>query len=184
MVRVLEFGHIREEIPKGFRPKAQGCEACLPRRTRRRQARATLGQWTPNVTTRNGVAAEHERKLRSNGMNVMCGNETQPRWGRTVCRAGIPRVGAMRQPWALGRNPVGILGRVHTGTALMPLSRSKNAQTPERELWFAPSQTKTQTLKNQEPAVPQHYSRSAVAGTGHRARLSQRLPLSVVKLPT
>jgi hypothetical protein len=41
--RGLEFGH-REEIPKGFRPKAQGCEE-----------RATLGKWKPDVTTPTGL---------------------------------------------------------------------------------------------------------------------------------
>jgi len=40
----VEFGHPREEIPKGFRPKAQGCEE-----------RATLGKWTAKLTTPTGL---------------------------------------------------------------------------------------------------------------------------------
>ncbi len=60
----------------------------------------------------------------------MCGMKTQPRWGWTVGRGDIPRVGATRQPWALGRNPVGIPGRMHAGIILIPPSRLENVQTP------------------------------------------------------
>ena len=45
-LRLLEFGHSWEEIPKGFCPKAQGCEA-----------RATLGEKGEKGSNPNGVVA-------------------------------------------------------------------------------------------------------------------------------
>ena len=48
-------------IPRGFRPKAQGCAAVAPKRRygapRRRKARATLGHRPTNIPNRNAVEA-------------------------------------------------------------------------------------------------------------------------------
>jgi hypothetical protein len=76
-------------IPKGLRPKAQGCSA-----------RATLGRLNRNATTPTGL------------------RPIQPYWlaqrrnpFRVVSFAAVePRVAHSSQPWALGRNAVGILG--------------------------------------------------------------------------
>ena len=72
-------------IPKGLHPPAQGCEA-----------RATLGEVV-------GFSLQPQR-----GCSSQVG-ETQPRWGWRVLGRRRPRVASpTRQPWALGRNPVGI----------------------------------------------------------------------------
>ncbi len=100
----LEFGHFWEEIPKGFRPKAQGCEA-----------RATLGN-------------KGERASTPTGLWQWKTVQTQPRWGWVRYGGGVPRVGAARQPWALLRNPVGIHGWMLAGAAPIapiPLKTSK-----------------------------------------------------------
>ena len=84
-------------IPKGFRNKAQGCEACLPRRTRRRQARATLGKSGKRNVNPNGVAPVNRRQAATPS-------------GLRDLQYLLPRVGASRQPWTGGRNPFGIRG--------------------------------------------------------------------------
>ena len=76
---------VHSVIPKGLRPPAQGCEP-----------RATLGPFAKKKTTLKGLR------------RTAIGAKTQPRWGWKGFDRH-PRVGAVRQPWALGRNPVGIL---------------------------------------------------------------------------
>ena len=65
-------------------------------------------------------------------MNDMFGIETQPRWG-WILGGRFPRVARASQPWALGRNSVGIPCQTHTGTALISALRSKNVQTPVQD---------------------------------------------------
>src|SRR6266542_2619099 len=71
-------------IPKGLRPKAQGCEE-----------RATLGQ--------------RVRKTKAQWGFDFSGS--QPRWGCCFARL-LLRVARSSQLWALLRNPVGIPGKV------------------------------------------------------------------------
>ena len=56
--------HAVWRIPKGFRPKAPGCEE-----------RATWGRMAVNINNPNGVAA------------LLAAKTTQPRWGRNILRA-------------------------------------------------------------------------------------------------
>ena len=78
-------------IPTGLRPPAQGCEpASYPGCSR-------PGRFNPN-----GVAAFRP----THGHNPV---------GVGRMRAGFPRVARASQPWALGRNPVGIQ-RILSGT--------------------------------------------------------------------
>ena len=96
-----------DEIPKGFRLKAQGCEA-----------RVTLGKQGEKGSNPNGVAATENR------------SDTTP-LGLGQLWGGVPRVGAGRQPWALGPNPVGIPRWTLACVAPTALPPSRNAQTPE-----------------------------------------------------
>src|SRR5439155_25972013 len=74
-------------IPKGLRPPAQGWRVT-----------PALGTEFGNGHNANGVAARGEQRIGRNRVAV-----------GDVCRSS-PRVVASLQPWALGRNPVGILG--------------------------------------------------------------------------
>src|SRR6266446_5164734 len=74
-------------IPKGFCNKAQGCEE-----------RATLGSRARSVTTLNG--------LRPTAAGIQHGHNPV---GVVKHRPPCPRVARPSQPWALLRNPVGIL---------------------------------------------------------------------------
>src|SRR5712664_1868161 len=77
-------------IPKGFRNKAQGCEE-----------RATLGSGVQSMTTLKGLrptAAEVQR-----GHNPV---------GVVKHQRPLPRVARPSQPWALLRNPFGILSNL------------------------------------------------------------------------
>ena len=66
---------------------------------------------------------------RPTGMNDMFGIETQPPWG-CILGGRPPRVARCSQPWALRRNPVGIPGPMHAGTAFsrMPCSKMSKLQ--------------------------------------------------------
>ena len=74
-------------IPKGLRPPAQGWRVT-----------PTLGTGFGNGHNANCVAARGQQRVGRNRVAV-----------GDVCRSS-PRVVASLQPWALGRNPVGILG--------------------------------------------------------------------------
>jgi hypothetical protein len=76
--------------PKGLRNLAQGYG--LP---------ATLGCQNDDPSTPTGLRP----------VTVWPGyaGMTQPRWGWEPCAAIVPRVATLPQPWAMGRNPVGIL---------------------------------------------------------------------------
>ena len=97
---------LKRTTPTALSQLAQGCDACLPRRTRRRQARATLGEgdqhlFQPQRGCGMGARWTHGR----NPVGVVCVLRTLPKVA--------PRTA---QPWAGGRNPVGILvqiGRAH-----------------------------------------------------------------------
>src|SRR5439155_15627361 len=86
-ISVSEQAFVRP-IPKGLRNQAQGCEA-----------RATLGNQEQGATTLKGL-----RPATANDA---------PEPGATPLGlrffAFIPRASRASQPWALGRNPVGIL---------------------------------------------------------------------------
>ena len=69
--------------PTGHRPPAQGCEE-----------RATLGLRSRFPSTPTGLRHSTERP--------------QPRWGWKISWSRFPKVGALHQPWALGRKPVGL----------------------------------------------------------------------------
>ena len=117
----------REEIPKGFRPKAQGCD--VPRRSAAKaEARATLGNHRPTSqpqggcvsrmsisAIRLGVYAEalgrnpvgvvrlFDRSPRGNWNKLLLGRSA---WARPPAFAALRR--GTSQPWALLRNPFGI----------------------------------------------------------------------------
>ena len=69
--------HPHEEIPKGFRPKAQGCEE-----------RATLGKETPNLTTPTG--------LRPTMKGMLCRNRYQP---FTFTWSSRPKTAVLEVEW-------------------------------------------------------------------------------------
>ncbi len=56
--------------------------------------------------------------------------QTQPRWGWVRYGGCVPRVGAVRQPWALVQNPVGIPGWMRRRAAPTAPTSSRNVQTP------------------------------------------------------
>src|SRR5438876_165015 len=92
---------LHRTTPTALSQLAQGCEACLPRPTRRRQARATLGEgdeglFQPQWGCGTSVRRTHGR----NRVAVVAVLRTLPKVA--------PRTA---QPWAGGRKPVGILGR-------------------------------------------------------------------------
>ena len=66
--------------------------------------------------------------MKSNGMNDIFGIETQPRLELDRGCGSFPRVARPSQPWALGRNPVGIRSPNHCGK--VPLRPEINGQTP------------------------------------------------------
>jgi len=75
------------QIPKGFRLKAQGCEA-----------RATLGLIGHPSTTPTGLRPFCSWSYTHEDRNPF----------RVVIGSLFPRVARASQPWALGRNPFGI----------------------------------------------------------------------------
>ena len=75
--------------PTGHRPPAQGCEA-----------RATLGVRSRLPSTPTGLRHPTGR--------------SQPRWSWGISWSRFPKVGAVRQPWALRRKPVGLEPRLVT----------------------------------------------------------------------
>src|SRR6266404_1906439 len=77
-------------IPKGFRIKAQGCEG-----------RATLGKRAWCFTTLKG--------LRPHGTAVVVGRNP---FRVVIDRTRDPRLARSSRPWALLRNPFGILSRI------------------------------------------------------------------------
>src|SRR5712691_7063732 len=83
----------RRRIPKGFRNKAQGCEE-----------RATLGSCVRSMTTLKGLRPKATAAQR--GHNPV---------GVVKQRSPLPRVARPSQPWALLRNPFGILSGPHEG---------------------------------------------------------------------
>ena len=74
---------------------------------------------TKRTSTPNGVVAE--------GILV----EPQPRWGYAFF-ARLPRVGAARQPWALGRNPFGIRGNAQPNLWIMQRANPLQGNTPTK----------------------------------------------------
>ena len=110
-----------KQIPKGLRPKAQGCDegATLGKRWSKSQPqRGCVSISTiSSIPIRCGVWAEAPGR-NPVGVVRLCGHFTQ----------GSSRFAG--QPWALLRNPVGIQRRMHCRTGLVPPPRSKNVQTP------------------------------------------------------
>ena len=86
-ISVFERAFVRS-IPKGLRNKAQGCEG-----------RATLGNREQGATTLKGLRPVNAHDAPEPGAT--------PLGLRSF--AFVPRVSRASQPWALGRNPVGIL---------------------------------------------------------------------------
>ena len=115
----LEFGHFPSDIPKGFRPKAQGCDIG-----------ATLGNHRPTSQPQGGCVSRM--------------SFSAIRLGVCAEAPGLNPVGVVRlfghftqgssrfagQPWALLRNPVGIQSRMHCRTCLVhpPLSKMSKLQ--------------------------------------------------------
>ena len=79
--------HHAANAPTGHRPTAQGCEA-----------RATLGMRSRLPSTPTGLRHPASRP--------------QPRWGWGILWPRFPKVGAVRQPWALERKPLGLGSRL------------------------------------------------------------------------
>src|SRR2546427_791238 len=77
-----------ERIPKGFRPKAQGCEE-----------RATLGLGCRGYSTRNGLRQP---------FGLVAIKTTPQSFQGWHFWAWLPRVARPSQPWAGGLNPFGI----------------------------------------------------------------------------
>ena len=77
----------RRRIPTGFRPPAQGCAV----------RGATLGNARQTQTTPTGLRPPARRATMS-----------QRRWGCETLTTRTPRVARASQPWAGGRNAVGV----------------------------------------------------------------------------
>ncbi len=89
VILMLEQGLWVASIPKGLRPKAQGCPG----------GGTTLGKGDQNNHDPNGVAS-HVRVMDDGGHNPV---------GVEDSTLFLPRVARSSQPWALGRNAVGVL---------------------------------------------------------------------------
>src|SRR5258708_8165333 len=106
---------LKRRIPKGFRPKAQGCEE-----------RATLGRNRGRDLTLKGL--RHRVSA--------CWSQPAPATtlsGLTHSRQPFPRVARSSQPWAGGRNPLGIDSRNLLAVLLLWLvlfSRAAPLKTP------------------------------------------------------
>jgi hypothetical protein len=83
-------------IPRGLRLSAQGCEAPAFAKTLRRGRRATLGNPPVRYQPQPGLRL------------VRVGIGATP-LGLAIFPTCLPRVAHSSQPWALGRNPFGIL---------------------------------------------------------------------------
>src|SRR6266853_6329062 len=92
LARIFRIG-TQARIPKGFRPKAQGCEE-----------RATLGNSpAPRANPERIVALLHPEHREAEAA-TLSGLDLRPR--------STPRVARSSQPWAGGLNPFGIEMRV------------------------------------------------------------------------
>src|SRR2546422_214988 len=103
----------RDRIPKGFRHKAQGCEE-----------RATLGSCVRSMTTLKG--------LRPTATAVQRGRNPV---GVVKHRPPLPRVARSSQPWALLRNPFGILSLLKTLRLLFWFGFGKENGWPYCRAW-------------------------------------------------
>ena len=131
-----------KQIPKGLRPKAQGCDAgAHAERPSINLFQFPLGKrWSKSQPQRGCVSIstissipircgvwEEAPSRNPVGVVRLCGHFTQ----------GSSRFAG--QPWALLRNPVGIQSRMHRRTGLVPPPRSKNVQTPGAERQLGPT---------------------------------------------
>ena len=99
--------HEAARIPKGFRPPAQGCALARPARTA-----LPWGKRPQKIPNRNAVVARV----------AIPPHETAATALRLCsCWNAKPKVASpTRQPWAGGRNPVGIAGRRLAGEGIPP----------------------------------------------------------------
>ena len=101
---------MRGSIPKGFRPKAQGCEE-----------RATLGvRRRSSFNPERVVASTFRLKAQQGGATTLS--------GLSGSLGPFPRVARSSQPWAGGHNPFGIedTSKVHSGLAHSKTWRSNS----------------------------------------------------------
>ena len=70
---------------------------------------------SPGLARRAYPGSTFQDRFNPTGVAAFGRRRTQPRWGWASYRGRVPRVAALPQPWAGGRNPFGIRGTGHNG---------------------------------------------------------------------